>query len=315
MTPLDKSEQSFHVEAMKPGFAAVSRGVDLRRPLGAALVQKVVKAIDDYAVLVFRDQFLTNEELVAVGEQFGPLDRGLQQKLLHKIQTRIGNDAISDVSNLDASGKIGARDDTQVIMTVGNRFWHTDSSYDTHPFRYSILNAVTAASWGGQTEFADLRAAYDDLDQRTKDLISDKIAVFYSHFTRQRMGIEDTKDALSAYPPVRWPMVRTHAGSGRKVVWCCSKVCEIEGMTVPEGRALAHDLIEHIGQREHVYSHAWRAGDVVFYDNRAVLHRGRTFDLSERREMRRVATVDVDSTCLGVAKPRAGFWSGPPLDE
>jgi alpha-ketoglutarate-dependent 2,4-dichlorophenoxyacetate dioxygenase len=299
------------LDPITPGFAAIARGIDLAQPLPPAAVAEIVRAIDQYAVLIFPSQPLSSEQLVALGEHFGPLDRGLQQKLLNHLQTRIGNDAVSDISNLDTAGNIARPEHAQTAMNVGNRCWHTDSSYAHNPFRYSILAAVTAASWGGQTEFADLRAAYDDLDDRTKALIADKVAVFFSHFTRQRMGIVDTPEALSAYPPHRWPMVRTHPGSGRKVIWCDSKVCEIEGMTVPEGRTLAQDLIEHIGQREHVYSHTWTPGDLIFYDNRAVLHRGRPFDLNERREMRRVATVD-DSCSLGVAKPRGTFSSGPP---
>lgn len=294
-----------------PSFVATASGVDLARPLDSSTLDEIVRALDRFAVLVFHDQPLSGPELVRFGEQLGPLDRGLQQKLLNKMQARLGDDAISDISNLDATGAIADRDHKQTIMNVGNRFWHTDSAYAHHPFRYSILSAVTAVSWGGETQFADLRAAYDDLDPRTKDLIADKVAIFYSHYTRQTIGIEDSPDDLAAYPPTRWPMVRIHPGSGRKVIWCDSKVCEIEGMSVPEGRALAHDLVEHIGQREHVYSHAWRSGDIVIYDNRSVLHRGRPFDLSERREMRRVATID-DSCSLGVGTPRAGFASGPP---
>jgi alpha-ketoglutarate-dependent 2,4-dichlorophenoxyacetate dioxygenase len=305
---------TIRLEPVTPSFVAAVRGVDLSKPLAPDVVEEIVRALDAYAVLVFHDQPLSSQQLVDFGEQLGPLDRGLQQKLMNKMQSRLGDDAVSDISNVDTSGAVADRNHMMATMTVGNRFWHTDSAYAHHPFRYSILAAVTAASWGGETEFADLRAAYDDLDSRTKALIADKVAVFFSHFTRQRLGIMDPPEAWAAYPPSRWPMVRTHPGSGRKVIWCDSKVCEIEGMSVPEGRALAHDLVEHIGQREHVYAHSWRPNDLVIYDNRAVLHRGRTFDLSERREMRRVATVD-DSSSLGPAKPRAGFASGPPLSS
>ena len=125
-----------------------------------------------------------------------------------------------------------------------------------------------------------------------------EVATFYSHHTRDWLGMNDSAPDRAAYPPVRWPMVRTHPGSRRKLLWVDNKVTEISGMSVPEGRALAHELLEHIGQREHVYSHAWRPGDVVMWDNRSVLHRGRRFDLGERREMRRVSTVD-DSASLG----------------
>lgn len=282
-------------------YVARISGVDLGKPLDQTTIDAIVKASDRYAVLVFHDQPLTDEQLVDFGASFGPLDVGLQEKLMKKVQDRYASAAISDISNVDAdSGDVADRKHKQAIMNVGNRFWHSDSSYDRHPYRYSILTAKTAASRGGATEYADLRAAYDALDDDTKALIADKTATFYSHFTRQWLGIEDRPEDLRVFPPVRWPMVRTHPGSGRKVLWCDSKVCEISGMSIPEGRALAHELIEHIGQRERVYAHHWQPNDVVLYDNRSVLHRGRRFDMTERREMRRVATVD-DSEALGQA--------------
>ena len=157
---------------------------------------------------------------------------------------------------------------------------------------------MTVASHGGETQYADLRAAYDALDDATRAYITDKVGIFWSHNTRDWLKIPDSEAERSAFPKSRWPLVRTHPGSGRKVLWCDSKVCAIEGMPPPEGRALAHELIEHIGQRERVYSHKWRAGDLVMYDNRSVLHRGRRFDHAEPREMRRVEVVD-DSCSLG----------------
>lgn len=281
-------------------FIAEVEGIDLSKPLSQDVKDAIVAACDQYGALVFHDQPLTNEELVAFGASLGPLDTGLQEKLMKKVQDRYSSAAISDISNVDQGGQVAGQLSKQAIMNVGNRFWHSDSSYDKHPYRYSILTATTAASKGGATEYADLRAAYDALDEDTKALIADKTATFYSHNTRQWLGIDDRPEDLRIFPPVRWPLVRTHPGSGRKLLWCDSKVCEVSDMSIPEGRALAHELIEHIGQREHVYSHYWRPHDVILYDNRSVLHRGRRFDMSERREMRRVATVD-DSTALGEA--------------
>ena len=134
--------------------------------------------------------------------------------------------------------------------------------------------------------------------------------------TMMFLGMQDSEQDRSAYPPVRWPMVRTHPGSGRKVLRVDNKVTEISGMSVPEGRALAHELLEHIGQRERVYSHAWTPNDVVMWDNRSVLHRGRRFDLAERREMRRVSTID-DSSSLGEVLPEGAVRrtvNGPEID-
>jgi alpha-ketoglutarate-dependent 2,4-dichlorophenoxyacetate dioxygenase len=187
-------------------------------------------------------------------------------------------------------------------MNVSNRFWHSDGSFKHFPNRYSILNAVVAVERGGQTEFADLRAAYDALDDATRALISDRVGTFYSHNTRDMLHVRASEEERSAYPPVQWPLVRTHPGSHRKVLWCDSKVTRVSGMSVPEGRALVHELIEHIGQRERVYSHTWKSGDLVMYDNRSVLHRGRRFNLEDRREMRRVEVVD-DVHSLGETVP------------
>ena len=279
-------------------FVAVATGIDLHRPLDEADRAAIVAAADRYAVLVFPDQLLEKEELVAFGNAFGEVDTTLQKKLMHRVQNRLGLDTVSDISNLDADGNVAGPEHWQTITTVGNRFWHSDGSYKDRPIRYSILNAVTAVGQGGATQYADLRAAYDALDDATRALIADKVGIFWSHNTRDWLKIEDSEAERSAFPKARWPLVRTHAGSGRKLLWCDSKVYAIEGMPLAEGRALAHELIEHIGQRERVYSHAWRPGDLILYDNRATVHRGRRFDHSQRREMRRVETQD-DSRSLG----------------
>ena len=206
--------------------------------------------------------------------------------------------------SLDADGNVAGPEHWQTITTVGNRFWPSDGSYKHTPIRYSILNAVTAVEYGGETQYADLRAAYESLDDVTKVLIADKVAVFWSHNTRDQLKITDSEEERGAFPKARWPMVRTHPASGRKVLWCDSKVWGIEGMSLPEGRALAHELIEHIGQREHVYSHKWQPGDLIMADNRSTVHRGRRFDHTHRREMRRVETND-DSRSLGYAEQAA----------
>ena len=286
-------------EAVTPDFAARASGIDLRLPMTAVDRAAIVAAADRYAVLIFAGQELSKEELVAFGHNFGDIDTSLQKKLLNHIQNRLGSDEVTDISNVDAGGEVAGADHWQTITTIGNRFWHSDGSYKELPIRYSILNAVTAVGYGGETQYADLRAAYDALDAVTRELIAGKIGRFWSHNTRDQLKIADSEAERNAFPKSRWPMVRTHPGSRRKLVWCDSKLCEIEGMSIPEGRALAHELIEHIGQRERVYTHKWQAGDLVMADNRATLHRGRRFIHSERREMRRVETVD-DAPSLGI---------------
>ncbi|MBV1688581.1 TauD/TfdA family dioxygenase [Novosphingobium sp. G106] len=281
-------------------FVARVTGVDLHRPLDTADRDAIVRACDAYGVLVFPGQLLEKEELVAFGAAFGEVDTTLQKKLLNHVQNRLGLDTVTDISNIDAEGNVAGPEHWQTITTVGNRFWHSDGSYKHTPIRYSILNAVTAVERGGATQYADLRAAHDSLDDDTRAWIADKVGVFWSHNTRDWLKIPDSEAERSAFAKARWPLIRTHPGSGRKVLWCDSKVFAIENMPLPEGRALAHELIEHIGQREHVYSHHWQPGDLVMADNRCTVHRGRRFDHAERREMRRVETTD-DSCSLGPA--------------
>ena len=293
-------------EAVTPDFVARVTGVDLSRPVSPALRDAIVALADRYAVLVFPDQPISKEELVAFGHAFGEVDTSLQRKLLNHVQNRLGTDEVTDISNLDAQGQVAGPEHWQTITTVGNRFWHSDGSYKHTPIRYSVLNAVTVVAEGGETQYADLRAAWDALDPATQAILAEKVAVFWSHNTRDWLKIPDTPAERGAFDRSRWPMLRIHPGSGRKVLWCDSKVCAIEGMPLAEGRALAHELIEHIGQRERVYSHAWRPGDLVLYDNRATVHRGRRFDHAQPREMRRVEVVDT-ALSLGAAGPIPGL--------
>ena len=180
-------------EAVNPEFVARATNIDLRKPISAEDKEAIVKACDRYGVLVFPDQLLSKEELVAFGHSFGEVDKTLQQKLMNHIQNRLGTDEITDISNLDAEGNVAHATHWATITTIGNRFWHSDGSYKELPIRYSILNAVTAVSWGGETEYADLRAAYDALDDHLREMISDKVGRFWSHNTRDQLRIPDRK--------------------------------------------------------------------------------------------------------------------------
>lgn len=272
-------------------FVATITGIDLREPQSQEQVDAIVDAIDRHAVLIFPGQMLSQEQQVAFTSCFGPLDYG-PQKALKTVQTRLAEPALSDISNVDISGKVAARTHAQSVMNVGNMLWHSDSSYAPYPIRYSILTCQVPASWGGQTEFADLRAAYDTLDPHLRDTIKDKSGEFFSIHGRDMLGVESSEEIRQMYPPVRWPLVRAHAATGRNILWVGTPLREIEGMPTHEARMLAHSLLEHATQPERVYSHQWSAGDVVMWDNRSVLHRGRWFDLDERREMRRACTTD-----------------------
>ncbi len=282
---------SCHVEPISGDFVGRVSGVDLTKPLSDGEVAEIVAAIDRYGVLVFGDQPVTQEQQVAFASRLGPLDYG-PQKALATIQTRLTEPALSDISNVDLSGNIAPRTHAQSVMNVGNMQWHSDASYQHYPFRYSILSCQVPSKWGGQTEFADLRAAYDALDPHLLALIADKTGEFYGLHGRDMLGDPSSPEVRAMFPPVRWPLVRTHPESGRKVLWIGTPLREIDGMPTHEARMLANVLLEHATRPERVYSHDWTTGDLVMWDNRATLHRGRWFDLGERREMRRAGTSD-----------------------
>ncbi len=280
---------------LHPCIGAEARGVDLKQPLDAAVVQAIEAAMDRFAVLVFRDQPISQGEQVAFSRNFGPLDQGLRKATGGP--TRFEHDELIDVSNLTLDGKIAQRDDGKLIGTLANQLWHSDSSFQSIVAKYSLLSGVAVPGEGGDTEFADLRAAYDALDHETKRLIARLSAEHYAFHSRTLLLGDDGYDEkqLNAMPPVEWPLVRVHPGSGRTVLFVGIHCRRIIGMTLPEGRLLLAELLEHATQREFVYRHQWRAGDLVMWDNRCTLHRGRRYDLTVRRDLRRTTTIDIAS--------------------
>ena len=274
-------------------FAAMARGVDLSRPVDDETLQAIVAAMDKYAVLVFRDQDLSQAAQLAFARQLGPLESAVAG-MLRQYQSRMEYAEVSDISNVAVSGEVAAKDSEQAMMNIANRIWHTDASFMEFPWRYSLLYSVsTEVTRGGETEWCDLRAAYDALHPQDKALAGALIAEHYAGQSRAVLGYSTGSPASrQAAPPVRWPLVRTHAGSGRTLLFVTHAIREIMGMSLPEGRALVQELIEHATQPRFVFSHSWRPGDLVIWDNRSTLHRGRRWDMTERREMRRVATID-----------------------
>lgn len=297
---------SLIIDPVTPDFGAFISGIDLSAPLTDAAREEIVAALDRYAVVVFRGQSITPEQQIAFAARFGPLDT-LNQKALNQIQARLPWQEVSDISNVDASGNVAAQDHPQAMMNIGNRMWHTDSSFMHFPWRYSMLYAVTVVEKGGETQWADLRAAYDALSDEDKALAESMVVEHFAGHSRAMLGqgrfagAPQNGAAVVGFEPSRWPLVRTHAGSGRKVLWVTTAIREVIGMSLPEGRALIAEFLEHATQRERVFSHQWRPGDLAIWDNRATIHRGKRFDMGERREMRRVATID-DVGSLPVAE-------------
>lgn len=275
------------------GFVAEASGISLATAISSGEAKSIEDAMDRYGVLVWRGQPLTEAQQIAFAKNFGPLDLGL--KKARKNPDRHANDEIIDISNVSPEGGIYDRGHAKIVSNLANQLWHSDSSFQKPAARYSMLSAVVVPAEGGETEFADLRAAYDALPPGMKKELESKEAEHYAWHSREWLGDQVTPEQKAKFPPVRWPLVRTHAGSGRKVLFVGIHCTQVPGMTLAEGRVLLADLLEHATQRQFVYRHLWQPGDLVMWDNRATIHRGRRFDLSARRELRRVTNEDTAS--------------------
>jgi alpha-ketoglutarate-dependent 2,4-dichlorophenoxyacetate dioxygenase len=280
---------------LHPLFVGEVSGIDLSQPLATQDRDDIVAAVNRYAVLVFRGQQLTNDQQIAFGERFGALED-------HTARYRNGDRArlpreMADISNLDVQDRVRPADDRRSVRALGNRLWHTDSSFMRVPAALSMLFAHAVPATGGETEFADLRAAWDALSEAVKAQVEPLVAEHHYLHSRAVIGFTDfTEEERSAMPPVPQRVVRVHPGSRRKTLYLASHASHIVGWPVAEGRLLLMDLMAHATQRSFVYSHTWRVGDLVIWDNRCTMHRGRPYDLTQTRDLRRVTTQDAAST-------------------
>lgn len=273
-------------------FGAQVQGIDLSWPIDPDTVGTIERAMDVHGVLVFRGQQLDQHQQIAFAKAFGPLDLGLRK--VKGGPHRFDYAELADISNVKADGVVAERDHGKIVGNVANQLWHSDSSFQRPRAKYSMLHAITVPGFGGETEFADLRMAYDALPAWLKDKIRDLEAVHYALHSRFLLGDTNYSEAQrQAIPPATWPLVQTDPRTGRKILFVGIHACEIVGMTVAEGRMLLMDLLEHATQREFVLHHRWQVGDLVIWDNTTTLHRGRWYDLSERRELRRATTEEV----------------------
>ena len=273
-------------------FAGEVSGIDLKTPINQETAAAIEAGMDQYAVLVFRDQHLDEEAQFAFGQWFGPNDVGLRAILQAK--SRFRHEEFIDISNVDLAGNIVAREDRRLTAHYANQLWHSDSSFKTPAAKFSMLTAQVIPPGGSSTEFADLRAAYDALPDAMKTELKGLIAEHSPLHSRIMLGDDKyTPEQRAMMPPVQWPVVRVHPGSNRKTLFLGVHAERILGIPVPEGRMLLADLLEHATQRQFVYAHHWQVGDLVMYDNRCTVHRGRRYDLSQRRELRRYTTEDV----------------------
>ncbi len=285
----------------RPEFAGEVSGVDLTQPPSREDVAAIEAGMDKFAVLVFHDQRIDNEQQMAFTRNFGAIENARGGNITRPDQQRLPM-GMNDVSNLDKDGNPLARDDRRRLFNLGNQLWHSDSSFRAIPAKYSILSCRLPASRDGNTEFADMRAAYETLDERTKTLVEDLICEHSLIYSRGSLGFTElTEEERAAFRPVRQSLVRTHPVSGRRSLYLSSHIGKIVGWLRPELLSLIRDLAEHATQPRFVYAHKWRQWDIVMWDNRQTMHRVRRFDETEPRDMRRTTVAGDAPTAEQIA--------------
>src|SRR5947199_2312337 len=278
------------IRQIHPVFVGEVSGADLRRPLSREEVAAIEAGMDRYAVLVFHDQDITDAQQIAFTRNFGEIENSAGGNVTKSHEKRL-DPLMNDVSNLGHDNRPLPRDDRRRLFNLGHQLWHSDSSFRAIPAKFSILSGRIVVDKGGNTEFADMRAAYDALDDETKALIEDLVCEHSLMYSRGQLGFEVTSEERVTFRPVRQRLVRTHPVTWRKSLYLASHAGAIVGWPVPEARALLRDLIEHATQPQFVYVHKWRQYDLVMWDNRQTMHRVRRFDESLVRDMRRTTVA------------------------
>jgi alpha-ketoglutarate-dependent 2,4-dichlorophenoxyacetate dioxygenase len=276
-------------------FAAEVSGIDLTRTLSDAEVAAIHDGMNRFGVLVFHDQHLEDDQQVAFSRQLGPLEQATGD--IAAPQDRRLTMDVGDISNLDKHSEVLPREDRRRLFGLGNQLWHSDSSFKEVPAKYSLLSARRIPPTGGNTEFADMRAAYDALDEATRREVHDLICLHSQVFSRGILGFTDFTDAERVkWAPVRQRLVRRHPVTGRLSLYLSSHAGGIDGWPVPEARAFLRDLTEHATQRRFVYAHVWKPWDLVMWDNRVTMHRARRYDYNLPRDMHRTTLTNLVSS-------------------
>jgi alpha-ketoglutarate-dependent 2,4-dichlorophenoxyacetate dioxygenase len=285
---------SLEIRPIAHGFAGEVSSIDLTGPIAGADVAAIEASMDRYAVLVFRDQRLDDDSQRAFSRRFGALEAATGGHVTALQDRRLPVD-MQDASNLDRDHRVLDRNDRKRMFNLGNRLWHSDSSFRAMPAKYSLLSGRVVVERGGHTEFADMRAAYDALDDVAKAAIADLVCEHSLMFSRGVLGFGDLSEAeRTMFAPVRQPLVRIHPVTGRRSLFLSAHAGTIVGWPVPEARAFFRDLNEHATQPQFTYSHRWRAYDLVMWDNRATMHRVTRFDESLVRDMRRTTVAGTE---------------------
>jgi alpha-ketoglutarate-dependent 2,4-dichlorophenoxyacetate dioxygenase len=291
------------VQGVTPSFAAEVGDVDLSKPLKPEDLAAIRAAFTKYGVLIFPDQHFDDESHLDFARNFGPLETTVfKARQDHKLRLQ---ENLADVGNLDADNKILGTNDRTRLYQLGNRLWHTDSSFKALPAYCSLLHARSIPPIGGQTEFADMRAAYDALPEATKRRIDGLVAEHSLMTSRAKLGFTDfDENERKIFEPVPQVLARRLPDSGRMSLYVASHAGAIRGMPRDEALKLIDELIAHATQRQFVYTHRWRVNDLVMWDDRCTMHRGLEFDDQRyKRDMRRATVSDIAPTCeqMGLA--------------
>jgi alpha-ketoglutarate-dependent 2,4-dichlorophenoxyacetate dioxygenase len=274
-------------------FGAEVSAIDLNAVYDEETLLSLREGMAQFGVLVFKNQHFSAEEQLAFAQRMdGQLHAKTSSAVLAK--NRYGNEALTDISNVGQDGSILDAEDRRRMNGISNRIWHTDASFEDPAGRYSMLYARNIPPVRADTEFADMRAAYDALDDETKKTIENLHVNHSIVYSRHTMGFDFSEEESARLPGATHPLVRICAGSPRKSLYLASHASRIIEWPIPEGRLLLKDLIEHATQRQFVFSHAWELNDLVIWDNRTTMHRARPFDDKKyKRELTRVTTLDL----------------------
>jgi alpha-ketoglutarate-dependent 2,4-dichlorophenoxyacetate dioxygenase len=274
------------IRKLTPVFGAEITGVDLTR-LDDATFEHIEDAFETYSVLVFPNQNLDDDAQIAFSRRFGELEK-TQGHIANNFQVK----HVSEITNLDPDGKLMGPDDPRVLYRLGQRNWHSDSSFKRVPAKASLLHARKLPPDGGDTQFASLRAAYDALPEARKRELEDKVAIHHYAYSRRNGGYALTNEAEDKrFPPVPQAMIRANPVNGRKALYDGSHASHIRGMPEEEGRALLKELLDFATQDQFTYLHHWKVGDLVMYDNRAAVHRARPYKITEHPRILHRTTV------------------------
>lgn len=280
---------SLSLKSLHPSFVVEITGVDLRAPMSDEVFDEIHDVFDRAAVVVFREQYLSDDEQLAFSRRFGPIEEA--PNYAGKALRLPGE--FTDISNLDSEGKLLDPEDRLAKYNLGNQLWHTDSSFKAVRAKCSLLSAREIPDTGSVTQYADMRSAYEALPQERKEQLEGLVAEHSIAHSRSLTGFDGfNRSVADSLPPVPQRVV-DHYDDGRSSLFLASHASHIVGMPVEEGRALLTELIEFATQDRFVYSHDWTVGDLVVWDNRRTMHRGRPYDMTQRRVLHRTTVSDV----------------------